>query len=34
VREPDALAKLTQGERKDWQAFWAEVDRVLKKANP
>jgi hypothetical protein len=33
LREPDALAKLPQGERKDWQAFWAEVSSLLNKAD-
>ena len=32
VREPDALAKLPEAERKDWQALWADVDALLKKA--
>ena len=32
VREADALAKLPEAERKVWQAFWAEVDALLKRA--
>ena len=34
VREADALAKMPEPERKDWQAFWADVDALLKKAEP
>jgi hypothetical protein len=30
--KPTALAKLPQGERKDWQAFWSEIATLLKKA--
>jgi hypothetical protein len=29
VRDPDALATLPEPERADWQALWAEVDRLL-----
>lgn len=29
VREPEALAKLPEPERKKWQALWADVDRTL-----
>ncbi|CAN5916676.1 hypothetical protein BH23PLA1_BH23PLA1_33860 [soil metagenome] len=29
VREPDALAALPEPERAEWQALWAEVDRLL-----
>ena len=29
VREPEALAKLPAGERKEWEAFWAEVETVI-----
>jgi hypothetical protein len=32
VREPDAQAKLSDAERKEWVAFWAEVDAVIKRA--
>jgi hypothetical protein len=32
VREPNDLAKQPQGEWKEWQAFWAEVAMLLKKA--
>ena len=32
VRDPDGLVKLPEAERKDWQAFWAEVDALLLKA--
>ena len=28
VRDPQALAKLPEAERKDWQVFWAEYERV------
>jgi eukaryotic-like serine/threonine-protein kinase len=30
VREPNALAKLPEDERKNWQALWADVERLLK----
>ncbi len=33
VRDPDALATLPEAERADWRAFWAEVDRHLKRAD-
>ncbi len=29
VRDADALAKLPEAERQDWEALWAEVDRLL-----
>ena len=29
VRDPEGLAKLPEAERKDWQAFWAEVDALI-----
>jgi hypothetical protein len=29
VRDPAALAKLPEAERKEWEAFWAEVRRLL-----
>jgi tetratricopeptide (TPR) repeat protein len=32
VRDPQALAKLPDGERKNWQALWADVDQLLQKA--
>ncbi len=32
VRDPGALDKRPESERKDWQALWAEVDALLKKA--
>jgi Flp pilus assembly protein TadD len=32
VREPEALARLPQGERKQWEAFWAEVEAMIKRA--
>jgi tetratricopeptide (TPR) repeat protein len=32
VREADALAKLPEGERKQWQALWADVDAKLGRA--
>ena len=32
VREPEALAKLPVAERKEWEAFWAEVEAVIKRA--
>ncbi len=34
VREADALARLPEAERKDWQAFWSEVDTLLAIAKP
>ena len=32
VRGPDALAKLPEAERKDWQKLWADVAALLQKA--
>jgi hypothetical protein len=32
IRDADALAKLPEVERKDWQALWAEVDALLARA--
>lgn len=32
VRELEALARLPQGERKNWQAFWAGAADLLKRA--
>ncbi len=32
IREPDALEKLPEGERKEWRNLWAEVAELLKKA--
>ncbi len=32
IRDPDALAKLPEPERKQWQAFWEEVEDLLKRA--
>ena len=32
VREPEALATLPEPERAEWQAFWAEVDRLRERA--
>jgi serine/threonine protein kinase len=32
VRDPAALEKLPEGERREWQGFWAEVDGLLAKA--
>jgi Tfp pilus assembly protein PilF/tRNA A-37 threonylcarbamoyl transferase component Bud32 len=34
VRDPAALAKLPEAERKEWTKFWAEVAALLKKAGP
>jgi hypothetical protein len=31
IRDPKALAKLTEEERKAWEALWAEVAELLKK---
>jgi Flp pilus assembly protein TadD len=33
IRDADALAKLPENERQDWQAFWAEVDALLARAD-
>jgi hypothetical protein len=32
IREAEALAKLPEAERKEWQALWAEVEALLKRA--
>lgn len=32
VRDPGALARLRESERKDWQALWADVESLLKGA--
>ena len=32
IRDRDALAKLPESGRKQWQAFWVDVDALLKKA--
>ncbi len=32
VRDPDALVKLPEAEREDWQSLWAEVDALLRRA--
>jgi serine/threonine protein kinase len=32
IRNADALARLPEAERKDWQAFWAEVDALARKS--
>jgi serine/threonine-protein kinase len=32
IRDPDALAKLPEAERKEWEALWANVDALLKRA--
>jgi hypothetical protein len=32
VRDPDALARLPEAERAAWQALWADVEALLKKA--
>jgi hypothetical protein len=32
VRGPEALAKLPEGERPDWQKLWADVEATLAKA--
>jgi hypothetical protein len=32
IRDPEALAKLPEAERLAWQALWAEVDALLKRA--
>jgi hypothetical protein len=34
VRDPEALAKLPEAEQEGWREVWAEVDRLLKPANP
>jgi hypothetical protein len=32
VRDPEALAKLPEAERKEWKALWANVEALLKRA--
>jgi hypothetical protein len=32
IRDPEPLARLPEAERKEWQAFWAEVDGLIVKA--
>jgi hypothetical protein len=32
VRAPEALAKLPERERKEWQALWEEVESLRKRA--
>jgi serine/threonine-protein kinase len=32
VRDPDAMARLPEPERKNWQALWAQVDELLHRA--
>ena len=32
VREADALVKLPEAERKDWQAFWKDYEALMRKA--
>jgi hypothetical protein len=32
VRDADVLSALPEAERKEWQALWADVDALLKKA--
>jgi serine/threonine-protein kinase len=32
IRDPEPLAKLSEAERKEWQALWAEVDALIVKA--
>jgi tetratricopeptide (TPR) repeat protein len=34
VRDPAALRKLPEAERREWQGFWSEVASLLKKASP
>ena len=34
IREADALAKLPEAERKEWQTLWADVDAMLAKSKP
>jgi len=33
IRDTDVLATLPGAERSDWQALWAEVDALMRKAN-
>ena len=32
VREPDALAKLPEAERTNWQSLWADVEALRRRA--
>ena len=32
VRDSEALAKLSEGEREEWRSFWADVESLLKRA--
>ena len=32
VRDPEALAKLPEPERKEWQSLWSDVDSLLERA--
>jgi hypothetical protein len=32
IRDPDALAQLPEGERKECEAFWAEVQALVDRA--
>ena len=32
VRDPEALAKLAEAERQDWQTLWADVNELFAKA--
>jgi hypothetical protein len=32
VRDPDALGKLPEAERKEWETLWADLDALLKRA--
>jgi hypothetical protein len=34
VRDPAALANLPESERQTWQAFWQEVERLLRGSVP
>ncbi|MFI5457673.1 MAG: tetratricopeptide repeat protein [Isosphaerales bacterium] len=34
IREAGALAKLPEAEQKEWRAFWADVEALLKRARP
>jgi len=31
VRDPDALAKLSDAEQQSWRQFWAEVETLIQK---
>ena len=31
IREPDAMAKLPDTDRKDWEAFWKDYDAMMRK---